>query len=149
MSSRRSIRSAAGSISHSRATSPSSPRAERHDALHLYDVVTRRMMDTFRFKSIVSIGSTSWAPDGTRLVFSAHRPGGQNDLYVLDTDTRELQRLTNDYYDDRDPAWSPRATRIAFSSDRTPFGENGKYNSSCTICNSGVIEYLTYGNENA
>ncbi len=38
-------------------------KSGENDALHLYDVVTNEIVQTFRFNSLVSIGSTSWAPD--------------------------------------------------------------------------------------
>lgn len=114
------------------------------DALHLYDVVTNQFIKTFRFHDLVSIGSTSWAPDGKQLAFSSIDMAGNNDLYILNTETRDLKRLTNDYYDDRDPAWSPRGDRIAFSSDRTSFGDQGTYNLFTYDVATGVIEYLTY-----
>ncbi len=117
------------------------------DALHLYDVVDGRIVETFRFKGLVSIGSTSWAPDGKRLVFSSIDLSGNNDLYLLNTETDELQKLTNDYYDDRDPAWSPKGDKIAFSSDRTPFGKEDVYNLFLYDVETGAIEYLTYGGE--
>jgi len=120
-------------------------KSGEHDALHLYDVTTDKLITTYQFRQLVSIGSTSWAPDGKRLTFSAIDKSGQNDLYALDTQTRALQRLTNDYYDDRDPAWSPDGKLIAFSSDRTPFGQSGKYNLFLYDLGSGDIKYLTYG----
>jgi len=120
-------------------------KSGEHDALHLYDVTADELITTFQFRLLVSIGSTSWAPDGKRLAFSAIDKGGQNDLYLLDTESRALQRLTNDYYDDRDPAWSPDGSRIAFSSDRTPFGQTGKYNLFLYDLSSSDITYLTCG----
>ena len=123
-------------------------KSGENDVLHFYDVSKQEIVRTFRFKSIVNIGSTSWAPDAKRLVFSAIDKSGNDDLYVLNTESGELQRLTNDYYDDRDPAWSPSGDKIAFSSDRTPFGKNGKYNLFIYDVGTGAIDYLTYGNEN-
>jgi hypothetical protein len=122
-------------------------KSGEQDALHVYDVVTDDMVNTFRFTQLVSIGSVSWAPDGKRVVFSAIDRGGQNDLYILNTDTRELRRLTDDTYDDRDPAWSPRGDKIAFVSDRSPFGKEGAYNLFLYDLSTGDIEYLTYGKE--
>jgi hypothetical protein len=124
-------------------------KSGENDVLHLYDVVTNQHTQTFKFKSLVSIGSTSWAPDGRRLAFSAIDKSGNNDLYIFNTDTRDLQRLTNDYYDDRDPAWSPRGDKIAFSSDRTPFGQHGTYNLFLYDVGSGAIDYLTYGDQSS
>ena len=120
-------------------------KSGEHDALHMYDVRKDELITTFRFKDIVSIGSTSWAPDGRRVAFSAIDRAGQNDLYVLDTESRSLQRLTNDYYDDRDPAWSPRGDTLAFSSDRTTYGDQGKYNLFLYDMRTSVISYLTCG----
>ncbi|MDH3251754.1 MAG: BamA/TamA family outer membrane protein [Ignavibacteria bacterium] len=123
-------------------------KSGENDALHLYDVVTNSRLESFRYRDLVSIGSTSWAPDGERLAFTAIDMAGQNDLYILHVKTRELRRITNDYYDDRDPAWSPRGDKIAFSSDRTPYGKNGKYNLFLYSIATSAIDYLTYGEEN-
>ncbi len=124
-------------------------KSGENDALHLLDTRTRSITRTFRFPGIVSIGSASWAPDGVRLVFSAIDKGGNNDLYLLQTDTGLLRRLTNDYYDDRDPAWSPAGDVIAFSSDRTRFGNGGAYNLFLYDLARGTIDYLTCGRESS
>jgi hypothetical protein len=124
-------------------------KSGENDALHLYDVFTNEVVQTFRFANLVNMGSISWAPDGKRLAFSSIDMSGNNDLYILDTETQELQKLTNDYYDDRDPAWSPRGDQIVFSSDRTPFGKQGTYNLFVYNLITGGIEYLTYGTNNA
>lgn len=122
-------------------------KSGEQDALHLYDVIADDMVTSFQFSQLVSLGSVSWAPDGHRLVFSAIDRGGRSDLYVVDTDTRELRRLTNDSYDDRDPAWAPNGEKIAFVSDRSAFGKDGAYNLFLYDLASGDIDYLTYGKE--
>jgi Tol biopolymer transport system component len=117
------------------------------DALHLYNVNEDKLVETLRLPGIVSIGSPSWSPDGTELVFSAMDMSGYNDLYIFTLQTRAMRRLTNDYYDDRDPAWSPKGDRIAFSSDRTRFGPKGKYNLFFYDLKTGIIEQLAAGDE--
>ena len=123
-------------------------KSGENDVLHLYDITTDNFVATFRFKDLVNIGSVSWAPDRRRLVFAAIDMSGNEDLYILDTKTRALQRITDDYYDDRDPSWSPHGDQIVFSSDRTPYGRNGKYNLFTYDVATGAIDYLTFGPEN-
>ncbi|MCH6560595.1 PD40 domain-containing protein, partial [candidate division KSB1 bacterium] len=59
-----------------------------------------------------------------------------------------MKRLTNDFYDDRDPAWSPNARAIAFSSDRSYFGKDGYMNIFLYNLQTGKIQYLTEGAHN-
>ncbi|MAT40576.1 MAG: hypothetical protein CL946_13345 [Ectothiorhodospiraceae bacterium] len=119
------------------------------DVLHLYDVGRRKKLETLSFPRLVVIGSVFWSPDGTRIAFTAIDHAGQNDLYTVDWKERRLQRLTNDFYSDRDPAWSPDGRHIAFASDRTAFGESGTHNLFLYETESGAITYLTYGDYDA
>ncbi|HEV8537822.1 MAG TPA: hypothetical protein VGR15_02765 [Bacteroidota bacterium] len=122
-------------------------KSGENDALHLYDIKNEKVVETNRFKDLVVLGSPSWSPDGERIVFSSVDKSGNNDLYIWDTGHRTLERLTNDIYDERDPSWSPRGDKIVFSSDRTPYGEHGKYNLFLFDLNSRDLRYLTYGDE--
>lgn len=122
-------------------------KSGENDALHLYDVKKGEITGTLHFKDLVVLGSASWSPDGKSIVFSAVDKSGTNDLYIWNTESQVLTRLTNDVYDERDPEWAPSGERIAFSSDRTPYGEHGVYNLFELDLRTHDIRYLTFGNE--
>ena len=68
----------------------------------------------------------SWSPDGKHIVFSSVRDGhfiGEvritDEIYVMDADGKNQQRLTNNpKHDDWHPSWSPDGKHIVFHSNR-------------------------------
>jgi hypothetical protein len=59
-------------------------------------------------------GDPAVSPDGRRLAFSSAR-NGNHEVYVADTTTGEVRRLTaSRRLEDRKPAWSPDGRRIAW-----------------------------------
>ena len=73
----------------------------------------------------------SWSPDGKRIAFSARRTEHfeneleiSHEIYVMDADGSNQQRLTENRKNDWEPSWSPDGKRIAFASDRKGDLEN-------------------------
>jgi len=59
-----------------------------------------------------------WSPDGTKIVFTSNRDGGDLEIYIMNSDGTEQTRLTTSVGFDEDPRWSPDGTKIAFHSGR-------------------------------
>lgn len=60
-----------------------------------------------------------FSPDGRRVAYSMWTAGGFRDVYVVDTETLEIDRLTNDRSIDANPCWSADGSKLYFTSDRT------------------------------
>jgi Tol biopolymer transport system component len=115
------------------------------DALHIYDINSGEFIANYSFDDIVRIGSPCWGIDSKSIIFPATEFTGKCDLYILDLESKNLKRLTNDFYDDRDPDISPDGRYIAFSSNRTSYGNN-RYNLFIYDLETDAIDYLTVGN---
>jgi len=122
-------------------------KSGENDALYLYDIAERKIQAKYYFENLVGIFSPSWSPDGQKITFTGLSFAGYKDIYIFDTSTEKLSKLTDDSYDDNDPSWSPDGNFIVFSSDRTELGKHWAYNLFLFNVNDGNITYLTYGKQ--
>jgi len=65
---------------------------------------------------VASESPAAWSPDGTKIAFAQRGEIGL-DLYVMNADGSNVQRLTADGANNHYPAWSPDGTQLAFSTD--------------------------------
>jgi eukaryotic-like serine/threonine-protein kinase len=63
-------------------------------------------------------GIPSWSPDSRDIVFEA-RPYGNGDIYIVNSESRQLRRITTETSDERDATWSRDERWIYFTSNRT------------------------------
>lgn len=114
------------------------------DAIHFYSADEDKIINTFKADYLISISSPKFSSDGKKVVFNAVDQKGFSDLFILDIADQNISRLTNDYYDDRDPCFAENDSSIIFSSDRT----SGKYEKTYNIFSYDVtdkrIKYVTY-----
>jgi len=79
--------------------------------------VDSRNFKSVRVPGVDAISNVAWSPDNRTIVLSGQATG-VSDLFLFDTETSEVRRLTNDKYADLQPAFSPDGKTVAFVSDR-------------------------------
>ena len=59
--------------------------------------------------------SPQWSPDGGALLFSSDRDSEKREIYLMQLESGEVQRLTNNTLYDSEGTWAPDANRIIFT----------------------------------
>lgn len=68
--------------------------------------------------SLVGETEPSWSPDGSRIAFSANPNSGEGpEIYLMNADGTNQNRLTFDTATDIYPVWSPDGNSIAYTND--------------------------------
>ncbi|HYF69031.1 MAG TPA: translocation protein TolB [Ohtaekwangia sp.] len=83
----------------------------------LYDLKTKSKLPR-PLERFSNIRSMEFSSNGRLIILSADFEG-KSDLFLLSARRDRVKRLTNDLYDDLDPAFIPNSNRVIFSSNRT------------------------------
>lgn len=119
-------------------------KSGEHDLIHFYDIRSGEEIGNFGTSFLISISSPAFSPDGGQVAFSAIDTRGYTDLFILNWQDGVLRRLTDDYYDDKEPCFSADGKELYFSSDRTTGKYAGRYNIFSMSLLTGHITYKTY-----
>ncbi len=123
-----------------------SAKSGETDRLYFFDIQTRKLTARKRFPELVGIHSPAWSADDSLVVFSGLSRAGHKDIFIYNPAADQLIQLTNDYYNDLDPVWSPDGRKIVFASDRTSAGLSGGRNLFVMNADGTGLAYLTSGN---
>jgi TolB protein len=63
-------------------------------------------------------GAPAWSPDGKKLALTLGGSGGNPDIYVLELQSQNLTRITDDPAIDTEAAWAADGKSLFFTSDR-------------------------------
>ncbi|MEM8484671.1 MAG: BamA/TamA family outer membrane protein [Bacteroidota bacterium] len=122
-------------------------KSGENNSIHIYDLEEDYLEGSYQFKDLMAIYSPTWSPEGDKLSFSSIDRSGFSDLYIFSLTSGDLEKLTDDIYDERDPSWSPDGRQIVFSSNRTDKGHDGPYNLFSFDVQQRSIHYVTYGEQ--
>lgn len=73
---------------------------------------------------VEQFGNITWSPNGDDLAFSG-MVEGQSDIFSYNLKTKKITQITNDFYSDYAPNYSPDGKKLVFSSDRASMAKGG------------------------
>ena len=113
------------------------------DALYLYSIPDNKVIKKIQKDYLISISSPKFSGSLSSIVFNAVDQKGFSDVFIYQIDTDSILRLTNDYYDDKDPVFADNDKEIIFSSDRTDGVNKAMHNLFTYNLSNHSIAYLT------
>ncbi|MFW6193085.1 MAG: hypothetical protein ACOC83_06335 [Gemmatimonadota bacterium] len=85
--------------------------------LAIFDPRSGDKLREIRVPEAGEIFNPTWSPEGSRIAFSA-QVDGYTDLFVVELETGEVRRITEDRFTDIHPVWAPDGSGIVEVTDR-------------------------------
>ncbi|HLN20627.1 MAG TPA: hypothetical protein VK213_06035 [Bacteroidales bacterium] len=89
----------------------------------ILDVNKGRMTEEFDLPGLPAFSGPAWSPDGKKIAVSG-LVDGVSDIYLYDLQSREVEKLTNDFTGDLHPSWSSDGRLLVFSKENVAEGDN-------------------------
>jgi hypothetical protein len=118
-------------------------------AVNLASMETDPVQEMLLTSSIAFESPVQWSPDGRHLAFVAALDGSSSDLYVYDTGTKKITRLTSGDLEVARPTWTPDGNEIIYQVVTT-FGTGAGWtaNGVRAVKPDGSDDRLIYRNPN-
>lgn len=123
-------------------------KSKAQDVIYFYSLEKEKVIDSFSADNVISINHPQFSKNGAKLLFSATDQKGFTDVFMLEVESKELTRITNDFYSDVDPIFSNDENKIIFASNRTEGMFAKTYNLFSYDMQTHRIEYITYVDAN-
>lgn len=110
------------------------------------DPASGSIEDEIRIPHVSAIAHLTWSPDGKDIAFTG-MIDGQTDLFLYTLKSKKVKQLTNDFYSEVYPDYSPDGQYLIFSSDRKTFEQkkiNGRWNlhlSRMNLMDQGIQDF--------
>ncbi len=95
----------------------------------IFDREENNITRVIKVPGINGIMHLDWSPEGENLAFFG-TSGGIGNLYLLDVETGQTTKLTDDKYAEIQPAWHPDGNHIAYATDKKTGTDPGNLNFS-------------------
>jgi Tol biopolymer transport system component len=88
------------------------------DKIYVINYLTHKIIYEFSFAEFDAIYEIDISHDGERIAFSGQK-NLKNDIYLFEIASEKITSITDDYYYDSQPRWSPDDNKIVFTSERS------------------------------